>query len=118
MPRSKERSSRPRRSCSLYPTALIGPGDPIVIPQIVTKCDYAEAELGVVLGATVRGVSKENALEAVVGYVVANDVSARDLQFLGRPVDEESPRTRSARSVLLSRLPMSPIHMRSGSARS
>ncbi len=63
-----------------YPTALIGPGDPIVIPEIVTKCDY-EAELGVVLGATVRGVSKENALEAVAGYVVANDVSARDLQF-------------------------------------
>jgi 2,4-didehydro-3-deoxy-L-rhamnonate hydrolase len=63
-----------------YPTALIGPGDAIVIPRIVTKCDY-EAELGVVLGATVKGVSKENALEAVAGYVVANDVSARDLQF-------------------------------------
>jgi 2,4-didehydro-3-deoxy-L-rhamnonate hydrolase len=63
-----------------YTTALIGPGDPIVIPPIVTKCDY-EAELGVVLGATVKNVSKENALEAVAGYVVANDVSARDLQF-------------------------------------
>jgi 2-keto-4-pentenoate hydratase/2-oxohepta-3-ene-1,7-dioic acid hydratase in catechol pathway len=63
-----------------YTTALIGPGDPIVIPPLVTKCDY-EAELGVVLGRTVRGVSKENALEAVAGYVVANDVSARDLQF-------------------------------------
>lgn len=63
-----------------YTTALIGPGDPIVIPPVVTKCDY-EAELGVVLGATVRNVSKENALEAVAGYVVANDVSARDLQF-------------------------------------
>lgn len=63
-----------------YTTALIGPGDPIVIPPLVTKCDY-EAELGVVLGATVKGVSKENALEAVAGYVVANDVSARDLQF-------------------------------------
>ena len=46
----------------------------------MTKCDY-EAELGVVIGATVKGVSKENALEAVAGYVVANDVSARDLQF-------------------------------------
>jgi 2-keto-4-pentenoate hydratase/2-oxohepta-3-ene-1,7-dioic acid hydratase in catechol pathway len=46
----------------------------------VQKCDY-EAELGVVLGRTVRNVSKENALEAVAGYVVANDVSARDLQF-------------------------------------
>src|SRR4026208_319683 len=63
-----------------YTTSLIGPGDAIGIPSIVTKCDY-EAELGVVLGATVRNVSKENALEAVAGYVVANDVSARDLQF-------------------------------------
>jgi len=63
-----------------FPTALVGPGDAIVIPPIVTKCDY-EAELGVVLGSTVRQVSKENALEAVAGYVVANDVSARDLQF-------------------------------------
>ena len=63
-----------------FTTSLIGPGDAIVIPPAVTKCDY-EAELGVVLGATVKQVSKENALEAVAGYVVANDVSARDLQF-------------------------------------
>ncbi len=63
-----------------YTTALIGPGDPIVIPPIVTQCDY-EAELGVVIGERVRNVSKENALEAVRGYVCANDVSARDLQF-------------------------------------
>ena len=63
-----------------FTTALIGPGDPIVIPSIVAKCDY-EAELGVVIGTSVRNVSKENALEAVAGYVVANDVSARDLQF-------------------------------------
>ncbi|CAN5120530.1 fumarylacetoacetate hydrolase family protein [soil metagenome] len=63
-----------------WPNALIGPGEPIVIPPIVTKCDY-EAELGVVIGARVKGVSKENALEAVRGYLCANDVSARDLQF-------------------------------------
>ncbi len=63
-----------------YTTSLIGPGDPIVIPPAVQQCDY-EAELGVVIGATVKRVSKENALEAVRGYVVANDVSARDLQF-------------------------------------
>ena len=63
-----------------WPNALIGPRDPIVIPPLVTKCDY-EAELGVVIGARVRSVSKENALEAVRGYVCANDVSARDLQF-------------------------------------
>jgi 2-keto-4-pentenoate hydratase/2-oxohepta-3-ene-1,7-dioic acid hydratase in catechol pathway len=63
-----------------WPNALIGPGDPIVIPPLVTQCDY-EAELGVVIGATVARVSKENALEAIRGYVCANDVSARDLQF-------------------------------------
>jgi len=63
-----------------WPNTLIGPGDPIVIPPITEQADY-EAELGVVIGATVRAVSVENALEAVRGYVCANDVSARDLQF-------------------------------------
>ena len=59
---------------------LIGPGEPIVIPPIVTKTDY-EAELGVVIGSQVNRVSAENALEAVAGYICVNDVSARDLQF-------------------------------------
>jgi 2-keto-4-pentenoate hydratase/2-oxohepta-3-ene-1,7-dioic acid hydratase in catechol pathway len=59
---------------------LIGPGEPIVIPPIVTKTDY-EAELGVVIGSRVGKVSAENALEAVAGYICVNDVSARDLQF-------------------------------------
>jgi 2-keto-4-pentenoate hydratase/2-oxohepta-3-ene-1,7-dioic acid hydratase in catechol pathway len=63
-----------------FPTALIGPGQPIVIPPLVQEADY-EAELGVVIGSRVKGVSKENALEAVRGYLCANDVSARDLQF-------------------------------------
>jgi 2-keto-4-pentenoate hydratase/2-oxohepta-3-ene-1,7-dioic acid hydratase in catechol pathway len=77
-------------------TSLIGPGDPIVIPAAVTKCDY-EAELGVVIGSRVKGVSRENALEAVRGYVCANDVSARDLQFAdgqwtrGKSVDTFCP---------------------------
>jgi 2,4-didehydro-3-deoxy-L-rhamnonate hydrolase len=63
-----------------WPNALIGPGDPIVIPPAVTMCDY-EAELGVVIGTRVSRVTKENAREVVRGYVCANDVSARDLQF-------------------------------------
>lgn len=63
-----------------WPNALIGPGDEIVIPPLVQQADY-EAELGVVIGSTIRNVSRENALEAVRGYVCANDVSARDLQF-------------------------------------
>jgi 2-keto-4-pentenoate hydratase/2-oxohepta-3-ene-1,7-dioic acid hydratase in catechol pathway len=63
-----------------WQNTLIGPGDPIVIPPAVTKCDY-EAELGVVIGERARDVSAENALEAVAGYICVNDVSARDLQF-------------------------------------
>ena len=63
-----------------WQNTLIGPGEPIVIPPIVTKCDY-EAELGVVIGSHVRNASVENALEAVKGYICVNDVSARDLQF-------------------------------------
>jgi 5-carboxymethyl-2-hydroxymuconate isomerase len=63
-----------------WQNTLIGPGEAIVIPPVVTKCDY-EAELGVVIGERVRDASAENALEAVAGYVCVNDVSARDLQF-------------------------------------
>jgi 2-keto-4-pentenoate hydratase/2-oxohepta-3-ene-1,7-dioic acid hydratase in catechol pathway len=63
-----------------WQNTLIGPGEPIVIPPIVTKCDY-EAELGVVIGVRAKNVSAENALEAVAGYLCVNDVSARDLQF-------------------------------------
>jgi 2-keto-4-pentenoate hydratase/2-oxohepta-3-ene-1,7-dioic acid hydratase in catechol pathway len=62
-----------------WPNTLIGPGEPIVIPDITKRVDY-EAELGVVIGSSAHGVSVENALEAVAGYLCANDVTARDLQ--------------------------------------
>ena len=65
---------------SKWGNTLIGPGEPIVLPSIAQQVDY-EAELGVVIGATVSKVSEENALEAVRGYTCANDVSARDIQF-------------------------------------
>jgi 2-keto-4-pentenoate hydratase/2-oxohepta-3-ene-1,7-dioic acid hydratase in catechol pathway len=63
-----------------WSNTLIGPGDPIVMPTVTDQVDY-EAELGVVIGARVRNVSKENALEAVRGYICVNDVSARDIQW-------------------------------------
>jgi 2-keto-4-pentenoate hydratase/2-oxohepta-3-ene-1,7-dioic acid hydratase in catechol pathway len=63
-----------------WPNALIGPGEPIVIPRVSKRVDY-EAELGVVMGSRIRNVSEEHALEAVRGYLCLNDVSARDLQF-------------------------------------
>jgi 2,4-didehydro-3-deoxy-L-rhamnonate hydrolase len=63
-----------------WPNTLIGDGDAIRIPSISTQVDY-EAELGVVIGRRAHGVSADDALSFVEGYVVANDVSGRDLQF-------------------------------------
>ena len=63
-----------------WPNAVIGDGEPIVIPAGVEQVDY-EAELAAVIGDRVKGVSIENALETVAGYTCLNDVSARVLQF-------------------------------------
>jgi len=63
-----------------WPNTLIGAGEQIRIPSISKQVDY-EAELGVVIGERANRVSADDALEHVRGYVVANDVSGRDLQF-------------------------------------
>ncbi len=63
-----------------WPNGLIGPGEAIVLPPDPSQVDY-EAELGVVIGRSARGLRTEDALDAVAGYVCVNDVSARDLQF-------------------------------------
>ena len=63
-----------------WPNTLIASGEPIRLPSISQKVDY-EAELGVVIGRRASRVSVDDALEVVRGYVVANDVSGRDLQF-------------------------------------
>ena len=63
-----------------WTNTLIGDGDAIRIPSITKQVDY-EAELGVVIGTRAIRVSRDDALGHVRGYVVANDVSARDLQF-------------------------------------
>jgi 2-keto-4-pentenoate hydratase/2-oxohepta-3-ene-1,7-dioic acid hydratase in catechol pathway len=59
---------------------IIGDGDAIRLPAESTHVD-AEAELAIVIGKSVRRVSRERALDAVRGYVCANDVSARDVQY-------------------------------------
>jgi 2-keto-4-pentenoate hydratase/2-oxohepta-3-ene-1,7-dioic acid hydratase in catechol pathway len=63
-----------------FPNTLIGPGEPIVLPPTSAHVD-AEAELAVVIGATARSVGRDHAMDHVFGFTVANDVSARDLQF-------------------------------------
>ena len=67
-----------------FPTAVIGPGEPITWdPNLTTQVDY-EAELGVVIGKRAKNVPQEKSFEYVVGYLNGNDVSARDLQFSDR----------------------------------
>lgn len=64
-----------------FPSSVIGPADPIVIdPELTERVDW-EVELAVVIGRRMRGVSADEALDYVFGYTVANDVSARDVQF-------------------------------------
>ena len=60
-------------------SALIGDGAPIERPAGYERVDY-EGELGVVIGARTRGISRERALEAGLGFVCINDVTVRDLQ--------------------------------------
>jgi len=57
------------------------PGDPIILPRFLRsdEVDY-ECELAVVIGKPCKNVRRENALEHVLGYTCANDVSARDWQ--------------------------------------
>jgi 2-keto-4-pentenoate hydratase/2-oxohepta-3-ene-1,7-dioic acid hydratase in catechol pathway len=66
-----------------WPNTLIGPREPIVLPPITSKVDY-EGELAVVIGRRASRLSVDDALDAVAGYLCANDVSARDLQFADR----------------------------------
>lgn len=62
-------------------TAVCGPDDPIMLPRIAPdEVDY-ECELAIVIGKTARHVSPEVALDYVLGYTCANDVSARDCQL-------------------------------------
>lgn len=60
-------------------TAVIGPGQSIVIPT-EAKTVHHEAELAIVVGTVSRKVAAEDAGKHILGYTVANDVSARDLQ--------------------------------------
>ncbi len=60
-------------------TALVGPGDPIVLPPCSTRVDY-EGELAIVIRKRCRNVPVERAREYALGYTCLNDVTARDLQ--------------------------------------
>jgi 5-carboxymethyl-2-hydroxymuconate isomerase len=64
-----------------FTTSLIGDGEEIRIPTAITQRVDWEVELAVVIDKQATGVSSADALSYVRGYTVANDVSARDVQF-------------------------------------
>jgi 2-keto-4-pentenoate hydratase/2-oxohepta-3-ene-1,7-dioic acid hydratase in catechol pathway len=63
-----------------FENTLIGPGEAIVLPPEATHVD-SEAELAVEIGRRGKRILYEDALEHIRGYRVANDVSARNIQY-------------------------------------
>ena len=63
-----------------FPTALTGPRDPVRLPKISQQVDY-EVELAFVIGRGGKHILEARAFEHVAGYMVLNDVTARDIQF-------------------------------------
>lgn len=81
---------------SKYTTAIIGPGEAIVLPKYSKAPDY-EAEFAVVIGKGGRYISKDRWRDHVFGYTNLNDVSARDFQeatsqwMIGKTFDTFAP---------------------------
>ncbi|CAO3448083.1 Fumarylacetoacetate hydrolase family protein [Azospirillum argentinense] len=79
------------------PETVIANGDPIRYPHGVSDSLDYEAELGVVIGKGGRGITKADAYDHVFGYVIINDMTARDWQsrhkqwFLGKSFDTFCP---------------------------
>jgi len=77
-------------------SCITGPFSDVDIPRVSEKVDY-EAEMGFVIGKKCRNVAEADALSVVAGYLVANDVTARDWQFrsptytLGKSFDTHGP---------------------------
>lgn len=77
-------------------SCINAPYAPIENPKVSEKLDY-EAELAIVIGKKARHVSAEDARSIIAGYMVANDVSARDWQLrsptftLGKSFDTHGP---------------------------
>ena len=79
-----EMNSQPPSSPLIFlkpTTAIIGPEDKIIYPEMSRRVDY-EGELGVVMKKKTSHVSPQDALVYVLGYTCFNDVTARDLQKL------------------------------------
>ena len=78
-------------------SSVIGPGEPIRIPSDLTTDVHHEAEVAVVIGKLLQRVTPAQAMDGILGYTAANDVTARDLQqresqwFRGKGFDSFCP---------------------------
>lgn len=78
------------------PSALIGDGAPIIIPEMSKAVDY-EVEVSAVIGRAGKAIAEQDALSYLAGYMLFHDVSARDVQFkdqqitLGKNFDTFAP---------------------------
>lgn len=81
---------------SKLPTAVIGPGAPIVLPPQSKQVDY-EVEFTVVIGKRLKNTPQSEVMRSIFGYTILHDVSARDVQFkdnqitLGKNFDTFAP---------------------------
>jgi 2-keto-4-pentenoate hydratase/2-oxohepta-3-ene-1,7-dioic acid hydratase in catechol pathway len=63
-----------------FRNALVPSGSEVSLPEASEKVDY-EAEIAFVIGRRARRVSRDDAMDHVAGFMLLNDLSARDLQF-------------------------------------
>lgn len=84
------------RFFSKLPSVVVGPGAPILHPGLKFQVDW-EVELAVIFGQTARRLKQKDAMNAVFGYTILHDVSARWIQFkdanetMGKNFDTFSP---------------------------
>jgi acylpyruvate hydrolase len=80
---AREQGAEPPETPTLfakYRNALAAPGSTVPLPPYSSKVDY-EAEVAFVIGTRAKDVAEADALDHVAGYMLLNDLSARDMQF-------------------------------------
>jgi 2-keto-4-pentenoate hydratase/2-oxohepta-3-ene-1,7-dioic acid hydratase in catechol pathway len=76
-PLTKHKAAEPFFTLKTSAHSAIGNGMPIRHPSFTSKLDY-EAEIGVVIGEFADNISEAHAMDAIAGYLIINDLSARD----------------------------------------
>ncbi|MFO7270606.1 MAG: fumarylacetoacetate hydrolase family protein [Sphaerobacter thermophilus] len=92
----REGTDRPPQILDIFfksPEGIVGPGDTVILPPHPATIFHHEAELAVIVGREAKDLAADEAMDAVFGYTVFNDVSARGLgrsginSFLGKSFD-------------------------------